>query len=232
MFKTTTRVNDKVQVCLGGSRIELVDSAKFLGVYIDSSLNWKTELSAVTSSVSSACYALRCLRDELQLKQLKMVYYALVESKLRYSILCWGNSYRYNVNAAFIAQKRAIRIIARVPQQTSCRPYFAEFGILTVPSLYILVVLTYLIKHIDDIETAEQRNRRLATRRMDLPHPECTRLNIAKHSAGYQNIVLFNKLPLELKLITNSIIFKNKLKSFLLRKCYYSIEEFCNQGRD
>jgi hypothetical protein len=155
-----------------------------------------------------------------------MVYYALVESKLRYSIKFWGNSYRYNIQSAFVAQKRAIRTMARICQTTSCKTYFSEFQILTVPSLYILVLLSDLIKYLNCIETPEDRLKRLATRRMDLPRMFTTKLKVVKHSSGYQAIGLFNKLPAELKCIPYLNIFKNKLKAFLLQKCFYSIEEF------
>lgn len=226
LFKSTARVKDSLQIKMRESIIKEVDSAKFLGVHIDDKLNWKTEVSALLGSLSSACYALRSLRDELQLVQLKMVYYALVESKIRYSIRFWGYSYRYNTQAIFVAQKRAIRIMANISQQTSCRPYYIKYKILTVPCLYILVVLMDMIKHINDLESPEQRDKRLATRRKNLPQIFSSKLKVAKHTASYQAVLLFNKLPVEYKMLDNTLIFKNKLTSFLEKKCFYSVEEY------
>ncbi|CAD0206830.1 unnamed protein product [Chrysodeixis includens] len=53
-------------------KIELVNEVKFLGIVIDDLLNWKKELAALDSSISSACYALRTLRDEVSVEHLKM----------------------------------------------------------------------------------------------------------------------------------------------------------------
>jgi hypothetical protein len=227
LFKTTANNKDVLQIVTKDVTIHQVDSVKFLGVCIDSSLTWKDELLAVVNSVSSACYALRSLRDEVKLNQLKTVYFALVESRMRYSIKFWGNSYKYNIYSAFIAQKRAIRIMARIPQYTSCKCYFLEFGILTVPSLYILVLLTDLFKNLSELETPEQRKQRLESRRKDLLPSLITKLNVVKQSAGYQEIVLFNKLSVEMKSLSSVTVFKNKLKAFLLKSCFYSVEDFC-----
>jgi hypothetical protein len=226
LFRTTARNEDALDVVIEGVKIDQVESAKFLGIEIDSMLNWKHELSSLVSSLSSSCYALRSLRNVLKINQLKAVYHALVESKLRYSIRLWGNSYSYNVQSAFIAQKRAIRIMAKIPQWVSCRDHFKNFAILTVPSLYVLVVLKELVKHIHKMETPEERDTRIASRRKDLPQTTVARLRVVRHSEDYQGIGLYNKLPCELKLLTNANLFANKLKIILLEQCLYSVEDF------
>ncbi|XP_063358854.1 uncharacterized protein LOC134648294 [Cydia amplana] len=71
-------------------------------------------------------------------------------------------------------------------------------------------------------ETPEDRELRLATRRKDLPQTITAKLKVVKHSASYQAIILFNRLPVELKMIVNVNMFKTKLKIFLLSK--YSLE--------
>jgi hypothetical protein len=39
-------------------------------------------------------------------------------------------------------------------------------------------------------------------------------------------INIHNNLPFELKRIENFKVFKNKLKSYLLQNCFYSLQEF------
>lgn len=90
LFGLTARNEEVLEFYFEGEKIELVKSVKFLGLHIDSSLNWKDEVSRIEAKISSACYALRTLRDELTIKQLLSVYYALVESHFRYSIKFWG----------------------------------------------------------------------------------------------------------------------------------------------
>jgi hypothetical protein len=216
---------DQLNICLNNVVIDVADSVKFLGVRIDAGLKWKEELDAVEHSISSACYALRSLREELTIEQLKVIYYALVESKLRYSIRLWGNSFKYNLNKALVIQKRAIRTIVRIPQWISCREHFLELGILTVPCLYVLVLLTDLVKNILKYESIEEQDLRIQTRNKNLTPSFFPKLKVAQHSTKHQAVKIFNKLPPDLKNITNYKTFHKKLKAFLLRGCFYSIDE-------
>lgn len=231
LFKSTVRNNETLDVSVDGNKVVTVSEVKFLGIHIDSLLNWKLELNSIECTISSACFALRSLRDDITIKQLRTVYFALVESRLRYSIKLWGNSYDYNSQKAFVCQKRAIRTIVRIPQWESCREHFVALDILTVPCLYIFVLLTDLAKNLHKFEDVNNKLARNASRRKEIKnfHPVPI-LEIAKHTSRYQSIVLYNKLPVELKLIDNQANFKNKLKSFLLKKCYYSIDEYLSRS--
>jgi hypothetical protein len=162
LFKTNSKSKDNLYVRINGSQIDQVDAVKFLGIRIDSKLSWKDELQDIESSICSACFALRTLRDELDVQHLKMIYHSIVESKLRYSIRFWGNGFRKNINRAFVLQKRAIRTMTRTPQWVSCRELFVKLRILTLPSLFVHVLLTSFVKNLH--ETEEDRQVRLATR--------------------------------------------------------------------
>lgn len=181
---------------------------------------------------SSACYVLRSLRDEADLKHLKLVYYALVESTLRYSILFWGISYNYNIHKAFVLQKRAIRTMVRIRQQESCREHFKKLEILTVPSLYILVLLTNFAKHVIEYESEDERKIREKTRRKNFKNKLIPRLDIVKQSTYYQSILIFNRLPNELKILLYKSSFRSNLKLYLLEKCYYTVDEFINENNN
>ncbi|KAG7306662.1 hypothetical protein JYU34_008080 [Plutella xylostella] len=228
LFKSTSRNNEIIDINIDGDQIAPVKSVKFLGIHIDDKLNWKDELQSVENTVSSACFALRTLRYEIDMTNLKQVYYALVESKLRYSIRFWGNGFEGNINKAFVVQKRAIRTMVRISQQHSCRDYFLKLELLTVPCLFILVITTDLVKKLHGLETETERKERLMTRRKYLKIDICPRLNVVKYSPRYQAPHIYNHLPIAFREITSYRIFKSKLKSFLIKKCYYSIDEFIN----
>ncbi|KAH9645517.1 hypothetical protein HF086_000045 [Spodoptera exigua] len=214
-----------MDISLNNEKIELVRDVKFLGIHLDDLLNWKKELAHIDSTISSACFALRTLRDETNKDQLKMVYYALVESRLRYSIQFWGKSYGYNFQRAFILQKRAVRTIVRISQRESCRPHFQRLGILTLPSLYILVLLVNFKKYVYEFESENERIARESTRRKDFNNKIVPNLNVAKHSPQYQVVKLFNKLPADLKDSLYTSSFKAKLKEFLLARNLYTFDE-------
>jgi ribosomal protein S16 len=225
IFKTTSRNKDSIDVRLDGKYITIVDNVKFLGVHVDAYLNWKSETESIVNTVSSACYALKSLREIISIDHLKAVYFALVESKLRYSIMFWGNSYQYNMRRVFTVQKRAIRTMVRIPQTQSCKEHFKRLGILTAPSLYILVLLTDFMKHLSRYETEDQTDTRLATRTKNMKLPFTPNLQVVEHSSHIQSVKIFNRLPMNLKCITNCRHFNLRLRDFLLKGCYYNIEE-------
>lgn len=230
LFKSTTHNKQSMNIVLNGDGISMVHCVQFLGVNINQFLNWKDELASIENYISSACYALRSLRDELNIKQLKMVYFSLVESKLRYSIRCWGRSYDYNIKRAFILQKRVIRTMVGIPPWESCREKFRELQILTVPSLYVMALLIDIIKCRDKYETAEQKAIRLKTRRKDIIIDFFPKLNIAKHCSRYQAVKIFNSLPINLKCIDSLSIFQQKLRNLLLEGCFYTVNDFIDKN--
>lgn len=232
LYRNNARNKDILNATLNGNVVQMVQVTRFLGVNIDETLKWKHELDDIENRISSACYVLRSLRDEADVKHLKLVYYALVESRLRYSILFWGRSYQYNIHTAFVQQKRAIRTMVRIRQQDSCREHFKRLGILTVPSLYILVLLTHFAKHISDYETPDERIIRECTRRQDFNNTCIPHLNIVKQSSFYQSVAIFNRLPIGLKSLVYKSSFKTVLKHLLLEGCYYSVDEFINNFRN
>lgn len=148
-------------------------------------------------------------------------------SRLRYSVKFWGNSHKYNINRSFVIQKRAIRTIARITPWESCRGYLKKYQIRTVPSLYILVLLTDIIKRRHLFETDEWMALRVNTRRKDLGSVITPLLRVATHCPRHQAVrLLVNRLPVELKTINNVNIFKRKLRALFVEKCCYSIEDF------
>lgn len=66
------------------------DNFKYLGVTFDSRLTWEkhiTNLHALLKSTTRKFYFLQNFCDE---KLLKTLYFALVNSRLEYGIICWG----------------------------------------------------------------------------------------------------------------------------------------------
>ena len=90
-----------------GSVIEHVTQIKFLGLNIDSNLNWKAHLSAVSTKVSSVIGLLHTLKYVFPSYILRMIYNSLILPHFNYSLSIWGCKCQ-NIE---ILQKKAIRIV-------------------------------------------------------------------------------------------------------------------------
>jgi len=112
--------------------IEEAVNLKFLGIQIDSHLNWRSHIDQIIPKLSVACYMFRQMYHICNNDTLRSIYFAYFHSIASYGILLWGNS-SYS-RKIFTLQKRIIRIMMAAHRRTSCRKLLKKLGILTVPS--------------------------------------------------------------------------------------------------
>lgn len=125
--------------CLSLSR---ASSIKYLGVHIDSSLNWHTQLDSLIPRVRKLIPVFKKLRCSLDASTLKTVYYALAQSILSYCIVAWGGA----TSTAFLQLERAQRGILKVMTKKHYRypttQLYKDCEVLTVRQLFVLQVIS------------------------------------------------------------------------------------------
>jgi len=84
---------------------------------------------------------------------LKIIYFTYFQSLLQFGIIFWGTT--INLSKALILQKRIMRVMLGLRQRTSCREKFKKLYVLTVPSLYglILEMMMFVIKNPEKYQT-------------------------------------------------------------------------------
>ena len=206
-------------------KIENLNVATFLGLRVNSTLNWGDQLNHVCNKTMKGIFVLGSLRDNVSINVLKVVYHAHIVSHLRNLILFWGHS--TEAQRAFILQKRAIRTIYKVNRLTSCVPLFQKLQVLTLPCIYIVECSVFVKNHsnlFSKNSDFHSHNTRSCSNFRNLSH---TKAMFAK-SPQYRFIQIFNALPVHIKKIDNIVLFKSELKKYLLTKNYYSISDFLN----
>ena len=108
----------------GGTSVQNFPLSKFLGLLIDNELKYEDHITNLANKVSSGCFAVRVTVQELGTRVGRTVYFALIESRLRYAICFWGNSSNHLLQTLFVLQKRALRCICGVGSRDSCRILF------------------------------------------------------------------------------------------------------------
>ena len=150
------------------------------------------------------------------------MYFCLFESQLRYNIVLWGNSTA--AGRAFKIQKAAVRCLAGVRDwRTSCRPLFKSFGILPLPSLYIMEILMLTYMRIGNYDLNEHS---YLTRGRGQPTAGRCRLALTQNSPYFLGLRLYQHLPQAVRDVTNHRAFKRQIKGLLNRACPYSVQEF------
>jgi hypothetical protein len=122
-------------------------------------------------------------------------------------------------------KKRVVRLIAGVNPRTPCRQLFKELNILTIVSLYILEVTSYLTRHHQFIELNSNVQAYNTRRKRDI-HIQSYKTDLYKRSVINMGSKLYNKLPDYIKETESYKTFRKQLKSFLLQQAFNSVEEF------
>ncbi|KAG8310360.1 hypothetical protein J6590_065540 [Homalodisca vitripennis] len=120
---------------------------------------------------------------------------------------------------------KAIRILAGLTPQDSCRQAFGELAILTAVSLYICETICFTIAQKPDQlgDTHSYDTRNACDYALPTHH-----LTLFEKKPTYMGRKLFNHLPEDLKRRRDEKYFKTALKAWLLQKPYYTLEEFLN----
>jgi len=74
---------------------------------------------------------------------LEVVYFAHFHSVVIYGKIFWSN--QHDVNKAFIFRKRILKLMLELGYRRSCRSWFEQLEILTVPFLCIYSIAMFVI---------------------------------------------------------------------------------------
>jgi hypothetical protein len=127
-------------------------------------------------------------------KELENFFY--VYSIIAYCIIYWGNSpYSNNI---FKLQKRAIRIIMNAGNRVSSRELFKKLNILPLHSQYILSLLLFVVKNIEEFTSNSEVHSINTHHKSDL-YPPSIKLIKYRKGVHYSGIKIFNRLPQNIK---------------------------------
>ena len=218
---------DRINFQLRGGKTE--PSPKFLGVHLDAALGWVSHISALNGKLATALFVIRKIRYTAGYHAALITYHVLFHSLISYGILAWGNAATAHINTIFVKQKNAVRILANIRSTDSCRPFFKKFNIITIYGQIILDNLCYVKKHTHLYQTHDNIHQHNTRFKGNIVKPS-TRL----HKIPCLGIDLFNLLPMQYRELS-CVVFRNRLKKYLICVCPYTLSEFkdaMREGRD
>lgn len=225
-YSSSNKFQQSALIRVNNKAITQTESFNLLGVTLDEHLKWNLHVELLSSKLASICFALRQLRHICNIQILKTYYHANFESIMSYGIILWGKS--PSAERIFILQKRTLRAMLGMDSRASCRTAFKIHNILTVPSLYIYHTLCFVKNNFKSF-TQHNHNHNYATRGNNNLQYEIHRLELYKMNPHYQGALLYNKLSNHIKEAPSINCFKKRLKTYLLNKTFYSLNEyFCD----
>ena len=108
IFKSPRKVLlDEIKIKLSGKRFYPTNSIKYLGLKIDRFLYWHDQVNSIAVKLSRANALLLKIRNYVNMKTLRNIYFTIFDSLLSYSCIAWTQNIN-SVRKLTILQKKAL----------------------------------------------------------------------------------------------------------------------------
>ena len=134
---------------LCGSPIDRKDHTKYLGVIFDSKLTWKLHILDLVERCKKDINLLKMVARKQwggDRKSLKMLYTALIRSKIEYASFIYSTAAPYLLRKLDRIQYRAIRIITGLLKNTNTLHLEAEINLIPLKFRRDQLMLNYFTK--------------------------------------------------------------------------------------
>ena len=98
-----------INIQISNTIIERTEEERFLGIIMDSKLNWNAHRQKLASKLSRNVGILRKLKGIVPLNVIKLLYNSFIQSHLYYCPSVWGLGPKSSLDKIFSAQKKSIR---------------------------------------------------------------------------------------------------------------------------
>ena len=192
--------------------INYFESSKYLGVNLDSKLNFKSHICIIENKVARSVGILSKLCYLFPSSALLLLYYSFIHPHLLFRLPLWGNANQSYLNRLQLLRNKAIPIIPDSKLRMPTNPQYYKLRILKLPELYTLEIgkLMHQYSHhtlpqpfstfFTPISSVHERFTRAKTE---------NKLYIPKFSTArsqkffkYQGTKICNLIPIEIKQLT------------------------------
>lgn len=190
------------------------DSIKYLGITIDRHLKWDMHIKSIVNKLRGILYKIKYLKDYLDLKHLKLLYFALVQPQLSYGIIGWGGVNDNHLENLNVMQRWILRIIYGKPLMFSNDSLYRESGMLDIRQLFCLSMLINMKKSkitSDPVDHCYNTRNRSSS----LNIPRCEK-NIGQRCCNYLAPKVFNQLPSYIKKLNSLSLFRKMSRKWIV----------------
>lgn len=206
-----------------GSELKPKDSAKDLGIILDTNLTFTEHINALSSSLLGSLCQINRVKHLFSKEIMMIIINSLIFSKLYYCSTVWSGTFRYNIDKLQLLQNFAARILTNTRKYEHISPVLQQLGWLSVEDTLCLrdVILVYkcmnnlVPDYLATKITARSTIHRYNTRRKDDININKHRTTTAQRNFFYRAIKSWNALSLKTRTSKSIEIFKNNAKKEL-----------------
>ena len=210
---------------IGRAKIKEIDSIKFLGIYLDKSLNFKSHINYISKKLSKSIGILNKLKYYLPIRTMKTLYMTFIHPYVLYGIEAWFAAYKNVTNRVVSLQKRAIRIVKNAGYLEHTSSLFKELEILKAGDLFKMQIASYMYNTINnhhdenllDNLTLQSERHAHFTRNSNLYVVPRMLKSKSMHSIEHLGVRIWNGLPLDIRNAASIKKFRTSLNLMMLR---------------
>ena len=117
MIFSWKKLSHPLDLRIDHQNVHVTKNSKFLGVYIDDKLNWKTHMSYVAGKVARGIGVLGKARKYFNNDCMSKMYNAFIYPYLMYCNQIWGSTYKTKLPKLKVLQNQAFRIVTGYHQE-------------------------------------------------------------------------------------------------------------------
>lgn len=200
--------------------IEVVKNYNYLGLNLDSKLNWSYHIDSIIKNIAPYIFILRKLRYYLSKNVLYIIYSSYIKSHITYLNPIWSRAPKTYLNKIDIMHKKCIKVIHKYPLLFPTNLLYSDkylsFTSICRFELYMVAfkIINNKIKHnfilSRNIELHNHNTRNKTNFYLTL-----FKTNNRANNCLYNSLKAYNELPESLKLISNLSVFKKKIKEYI-----------------
>ena len=124
------KLHGNFDLCIDNVKIKETLTMKYLGVIIDSKLNWISHITYVKNKVAKGIGIIRRARQCVSKKTLTNLYHTFIFPYLIYCVEVWGSACKTNLTPIMLLQKKVVRILSFSDRLEHTEPLFIRLDIL------------------------------------------------------------------------------------------------------
>ena len=141
------KLHYNMNISISNKQIKHANQVKYLGLFIDRHLSWKSCVHELAKKISREVGPLSKIKRYVNLNILRQLYHCLVYPILTYSLTVLVNTYITTLKPIIILQKRAVRIITFSKPDAHSEPLFKQLSILNLKDLVSYHILLFVYQY-------------------------------------------------------------------------------------
>ena len=110
-------------------------SIKYLGITLDEFLDWNEHITNIGKSLKSLFSLFYNIRRYLTLEHIKVIYYTMIYSRIKYGICAYGFAKQENMDKVQVLQNKLLKVLLEKEWRYSTNKLHNDINILQVEDL-------------------------------------------------------------------------------------------------